>query len=190
MKLISFTLLLLMLITGTDLSAQKKSSNTSEKYGTTLNLGIGLGYYSYARSAMPVLHANLELDVAKNFTLAPFISYYSYQNYNYWGGPNYPYKNYNYRETIIPIGVKASYYFDQLLHANSNWDFYLAGSLGFAIRSITWEDGYYGQKHVANGSSPLYIDIHIGTEYHVSNKVGLFLDLSSGVSTLGLGIHF
>jgi hypothetical protein len=31
--------------------------------------------------------------------------------------------------------------------------------------------------------------LHVGAEYHLSRKVGLFLDLSTGVSTLGLAFH-
>lgn len=162
---------------------------TAEKYGKTLNLGLGIGYYGYVGHSMPVLHADFEFDAAKNFTLAPFITLFSYQNYNYWGNPNYPYKNYSYRQTVIPIGVKGSYYFDQLLNAGSKWDFYLAASLGIAIRKTTWENGYYGETAVQHGSSGLYLDGHIGAEYHLSKKAGLFLDLSTGISTFGLAVH-
>ena len=161
-----------------------------EKYGNTLNLAVGLGYYGYVGHSMPVVHADFEFDVAKNFTLAPFITYYSYQNNYYWGNPKYPYKNYYYRQTVIPIGAKGSYYFDQILGASAKWDFYLGASLGFAFRQTTWENGYYGETSVNRGSSGLYLDAHIGTEYHINDKAGLFLDLSSGISTFGLGLHF
>ena len=172
---------------GETISAQE--TNTAESYGNTLNLGVGIGYYGYVGHSMPVVHADYEFNVARNFTLAPFITVYSYQNYYYWGNPNYPYKNYYYRQTVIPIGVKGTYYFDQLLHAGPRWDFYLAASLGFAIRKTTWENGYYGETVVDHGSSGLYLDGHIGTEFHLSDKLGLFLDLSSGISTFGLAVH-
>ena len=171
-------------------SAQETTSAASaEKYGKTLNVGVGIGYYGYMGHSTPAVHADFEFDVVKNFTLAPFITYYSYQNYYYWGDPHYPYRNYSYRQTVIPIGVKGSYYFDQLLKAGAKWDFYLAGSLGFAIRNTTWENGYYGQTTVNQGASALYLDVHIGTEYHLNNKTGLFLDLSSGISTFGMAVH-
>lgn len=172
----------------TTLSAQEVAS--PEKFGKTLNLGVGGGYYGYVGHAMPVIHADFEFDLAKNFTLAPFITYYSYQNYYYWGNPKYPYRDYSYRTTVIPIGVKGTYYFDQLLKAGSKWDFYLAGSLGFAIRKTTWENGYYGDYVVQHSSSGLYIDGHIGVEYHIAKKAGLFVDLSSSISTIGLAVHF
>ncbi len=131
--------------------------------------------------------------MAKNFTLAPFVTYYSYQNNIYWGDnndPKYPFRYYSYQQTVIPIGIKVFYYFDELIGAGSNWDFYLAGSLGFAIRSTKWEDGYNGKTNVGPNTNPAYFDIHIGTEYHLNDRLGLLLDLSSGVSTFGLGIHF
>lgn len=181
--------IVLFIASNSAFAQQETKSSTSEKYGSTLNAGLGIGYYGYIGQTTPVLHLNYEFDVAKNFTLAPFITYYSYKKYNYWGDPKYAYKNYYYRQTVIPIGVKGTYYFDDILGAGSNWDFYLAGSLGVAIRKTTWENGYYGNTTVYKGNSGLYLDGHIGTEYHLNNKVGLFLDLASGLSTFGLAIH-
>lgn len=175
--------LLLLLITCNTSSAQ-------ESYGKTLNAGLGIGYYGYIGNTLPVLHANYEFDVAKNFTLAPFISFYSYQKNKYWGNKNYPNRYYDYRVTVIPIGVKGTYYFDELFNASNNkWDFYASGSLGFAIRNTRWENGYEGERNVEHGSSGLYFDVHVGTEYHFNQKLGMFLDLSTGISTLGLAVH-
>lgn len=193
-KLIIISLFFLAVLsyksTAQEITNDSKLEVNSEKYGQTLNLGLGIGYYGYVGHSMPVIHADYELNVAKNFTLAPFISAYTYQNYYYWGSNKDPYKNYNYRQTVIPIGLKGSYYFDHVLQANAKWDFYLAGSLGFVIRKTTWENGYYGSRTVHNSSSGLYLNVHIGAEYHMNTKTGLFLDLSSGVSTFGLAIHF
>jgi hypothetical protein len=157
-----------------------------EKYGRTLNLGGGIGYYGNAAAAS----INFEFDVFRNFTLAPFVSVLTYRNYRYWGNPYYPYRDYYYRETIVPVGVKASYYFDELFRAGSHWDFYAAASVGAAFRTTVWESGYYGDRTVRQYSSPLYGNLHIGAEYHITSGLGLFLDLSTGLSTFGLGIHF
>ena len=191
----SLITLSLLLVLVTNVSAQETTtpsearSSGGEKYGKTLNLAAGVGYYGYIGGSAPVVHLNFEFDVARNLTLAPFVTYYSYQNYYYWGNPHYPFRDYSYRTTVIPVGVKGTYYFDQLLRANSNWDFYLAGSIGFAIRKTTWENGYYGETVIRQNSSGLYLDGHIGAEYHLNRRLGLFLDLSSGISTFGLGIH-
>ena len=168
---------------------------SAEKYGNTLNLGAGIGYYGYVGHSLPVGMLNYEFDIAKNFTLAPFAGVYSYKNYYYWGNPNKPYGDesyrlYSYRATAVPVGVKGSYYFDQLFRANSKWDFYAAGSVGFIFRNVVWDAGYYGDKHIYQSASPLYLDAHIGSEYHFSQKAGIFLDLSTGVSTFGLALHF
>lgn len=160
------------------------NSYAQEKYGRTLNLGLGVGgysgYYGYAGRSLTVFHINYEIDVARNFTLAPFASFYTFRGHH---------RGYTYSETVMPIGVKGAYYFDELFSANSNWDFYLAGSLGFAIVNSNWDDGYDGDRNHYHRGSSVFLDIHIGTEYHFNKRLGAFLDLSSGVSTLGLAIH-
>lgn len=166
-----------------------QENQTSEKYGNTLNAGIALGYFGYVGYNTPVLHLNYEIQIHRNLTIAPFISFYRYNHSYYWGNQNYPYKYYNYSETVIPIGAKVTYYFDELLHASTKWDFYLAGSLGFTIRRTVWESDYYGETMVRRGTGYLYLDLHIGTEYHFNNRLGMFADLSSGMSTLGLAFH-
>jgi len=162
-------------------------------YGNTLNLGLGIGgysgYYGYVGRSLPVLHLDYEFAVANSFTLAPFINFYTYRNEYYWGDNNHPYNYYYYRETVIPIGVKGTYYLDPLLKLNARWDIYMAGSLGFAIVNSRWDNGYYGDKNYYHNANPLFLDLHLGAEYHLNNKLGLFLDLSTGVSTIGLALH-
>ncbi len=164
------------------------NAKADEKYGGTLNLGLGIGgysgYYGYVNRSLPVLHIDYEFAVAKNFTLAPFLNFYTFSNDYFYGG-----QYYTYRQTVMPIGVKGTYYFDDLLGAGPKWDFYLAGSLGFAIVTESWQDGYTGDKNFYGSPRDLFLDLHIGTEYHINRKVGVFLDLSTGVSTIGLAIH-
>ncbi|MCF8368945.1 MAG: hypothetical protein K9G76_07865 [Bacteroidales bacterium] len=186
MKTLTLILLLPLLILGTIVSAQ--DSHSIENYGNTLNLGLGIGYYGYLGHSLPVIHGDFEFDVAKSFTLAPFVSFYSYRNDYYYGNPH-DNNRYYYHETVILLGLKGTYYFDDLLNANPKWDFYLAGSLGFAISNSRWDDGYPGDKDYYNSASPLFLNLHIGSEYHFNNKLGAFLDLSTGVSTIGLAIH-
>jgi hypothetical protein len=187
MKTTIYTLALLFILV---LNTSAQESTYPEKYGKTLNLGVGLGYYGYVGHPLPVGSLNYEFDVAKNFTLAPFVGFYSYQQHYYWGTKDVPHRNYYYKTVVVPVGVKGTYYFDQLFRANAKWDFYAAGSVGFAFRNSVWENGYYGDREVLQSTSPLYLDAHIGAEYHMTQKAGLFLDLSTGVSTFGLAIHF
>lgn len=187
MKTTTFTTLILLFIAINNMLGQE--NKTTEKFGNTLNLGAGIGYYGYVGQSLPVALINFEFDVAKNFTLAPFIGFYSFQRNYYWGDKNNPQRYYSYKTVVVPVGVKGTYYFDQLFHANPKWDFYAAGSIGFAFRNSVWESGYYGDQKVYQSASPLYLDAHIGSEYHMTSKLGLFLDLSTGVSTFGLAIH-
>lgn len=160
------------------------------RFGNTLNVGIGIGgyagYYHYVGRSLSVVNINYEFDVAKNFTLAPFVSIATYSNRYYWGDKNHPERYYSYRETIIPVGVKGTYYFDNLVKASSKWDFYGAGSLGFAVINSRWESGYYGDKNYYRRGNPLFLDLHLGAEYHLAKHIGMYLDVSTGVSTLGL----
>lgn len=164
-----------------------------EKFGNTLNIGLGIGgyggYYRYVGGSLPVINANYEFDVASSFTLAPFISVSSYSREYYWGDKKNPDRYYRYRETIIPIGVKGTYYFDRVLNANSKWDFYGSGSLGLALINSRWESGYGGDKNQYRRGNPLFLDLHLGVEYHVTDLIGIFLDASTGISTIGLAIH-
>jgi len=187
MKKIVIALLLMFTVLGSNIYSQQ--TKTNEKFGKTLNLGIGMGYYRYAEHPMPVFHANFEFDIARNFTLAPFISFYSYRNHYNKGNPHEN-DGYYYHETVVPVGVKGTYYFDEIFKANNKWDFYAAGSLGFAIINSRWDDGYDGDKDKYHGAGPIYVGIHIGSEYHFNDRIGGFLDLSNSVSTIGLAFHF
>ncbi len=167
-------------------------AEAQEKYGTTVNLGLGIGGYSgYYRNIgyyLPIVHLDVEFDVAKNFTLAPFINFGSYA-YHYQRN----HIDYIHKVTIMPVGVKASYYLDELLQAGSKWDFYVAGSLGAVLVRSTWNDPYYINgdyyDYYYTHGNQLYFDLHLGAEYHINNHVGIYLDLSNGLSTAGIAIH-
>jgi len=183
MKKIIPLVLLTLLVT-----AQTRSY-AQEKFGNSLNLGVGLGYYGHVPGAIPAFNVNYEFDVGRNFTLAPFVTAFTYRNYYYWGDANNSYREYSYQRTVVPIGVKGTYYFDELFNAGDKWDFYAAGSVGFAIVTTNYEEGYGGDRGIYNGVSPLYIDAHIGSEFHMTKTLGLYLDLSTGLSTFGLAVH-
>lgn len=183
-KLIVFTIILL--------TSVHFNIYAQEQYGKTLNLGLGVagysGYYRYAGS-IPVINANYEIDIVKDFTLAPFASIYSFKDKYYWGNNNNPDRFYSYSEIVIPVGIKGYYYFDDLLDLNGDWDIYAASSLGIAIVNSTWESGYLGERDRYHRGSSVFLDLHIGASYHFSHRFGAYLDLSSGVSTIGVQIQ-
>ena len=163
-------------------------AKSQEQYGRTFNIGVGLGghsgYSDYVNRALPVFTLNYEIDVVSNFTIAPSVSVYGYSNNYIWNN-----RNFRYRETVIPIGVKGTYYVDEFLGAGNKWDFYLGSSIGFAIVSSNWEQGYDGDRKYFNNKVPVFIAIHFGAEYHLTDRLGMFLDISSGFSTFGISIH-
>jgi len=174
-------IILLFLLSTTGLNITAQQSGSSEKYGKTLNLGVGVGgnygYYGHVGHPTPVFVANFEFDIVDHLTLAPFVNIYSNNDDNY-------------HEIVIPTGVKCTYYFDKLLKANPDWDFYLAGSLGFAIIISKWDEDYHGNKDYYEKPPSLFIDMHAGAEYHFNSQLGVFADLSLGVLSTGLAIHF
>ncbi len=188
MKTAHSILLLIYLIISLHMVGQEKESK--EEFGKTLNVQIGTGYYRYVGYLVPVVHADYEFQIDNDITLAPFISIYNYDNKYFWGDQNNTFRDYNYSETVIPIGTKVSYYLDELIRANKNWDFYLAGSLGLIIRKTTWESEYKGKSQINPGTGPMYFDFHVGSEFHINKSIGLQLDLSTGRSTFGLAFHF
>src|SRR5690349_3208925 len=175
------------------LSITHFNTQAQETHGGALNLGLGVGgysgYFNYVGRPLPVFHIDYEFDALKNFTVAPFINFYTYSDVYYWGDVNNPAHNYTYREIVVPAGIKGTYYFDDLLKASSKWDFYAAGSVGVSIVNKHWEAGYNGNTDHFSRARPLFMDVHAGAEYHFSNHLGVFLDLSTGVSTVGVAFH-
>ena len=106
-------------------------------------------------------------------------------NHNYYGN-GLPVLDVNYE---FGVSRNITVYLDQLLHAGPSWDFYVAGSLGIAVTNTTWDANYYGNRTYYQERSPLYLDFHLGAEYLITRKLGIFLDLSSGISTIGLALH-
>ncbi len=157
--------------------------HSQESYGKTANLGLGLGYGWY-RSSLPIIHFNYEFNAAKNLTLAPFVTLIHYGYTQKWNG-----KKYKYRSTTIPIGVKASYYFDEIFSLDPKFDIYLGAMIGFNLYSARWDDDDYNGPDYDRRTSSLYWDLNFGVEYHINERIGLLLDLSTGISTFGIAIH-
>ncbi|MEQ8303900.1 MAG: hypothetical protein RIB47_10950 [Cyclobacteriaceae bacterium] len=164
-----------------------------EKYGQALNVGVGIGgyagYFSYSGRTLPVINVNYELDLAPNITLAPFASLYINSDRRYWGNNNTPDRYYKYREVVIPIGIKGTYYLDDIIDLTSEWDVYVGGSGGVALVISSWDAGYLGDKNYYHSGNPIFFDLNIGATYHVNNKTGIFIDLSSGISTIGVQLR-
>jgi hypothetical protein len=154
---------------------QSSGATSSSEYGNTLNIGVGFGYFN----GIPVI-VNYEFDIADQITLAPFVGFAS-GSYGIYG-----------TYSSFQFGAKGSYYFDELLNAGAPWDFWAGLSLGYV--SVTYQDKSSwgpGIKSSKFGSG-LLLGLQIGAEYHISNKVGAFLELGAGYApgVLGVSIKF
>ena len=194
MRFITQIIFVFLVILGSNLPARSQNNTQQpsvyyEQFGNTLNLGVGMGYFSYIGYAVTAFHADYELNVSRNFTLAPFIDIFTISDQIYWGNNQNSYRYYHYREMAFPIGIKGTYYLDRFLNLNRNWDLYLGASLGVTIRTFSWQDGDNAQSSINEGSGPLFLELHAGGEYHATRRLGIFVDLSTRISTIGLSIH-
>ncbi len=186
-------LILLVFLTFLQQDIFAQQTTPVKKYGKTLNAGFGIGgytgYYAYVKRTLFIFHLDYEFDIAQNFTLAPFVNFYTYRDGYYWGSNIYTIKNYYFHETVIPVGIKAAYYFDQWIKANPRWDFYVAASVGFSHEASVWDKNYHGDPNYYRKASPLFLDGEVGAEYRFNKLCGVFLEISSGASTIGVSIH-
>ncbi len=111
----------------------KGQESNSEPFGHSFNMGMGPGYFSTEILPAPFFTINYEYDFLNNLTIAPFIGFASYKGDASIIAARY----YYYRATIIPFGIKTTYYLDQLLKIPCRWDVYIACSLGYTYINKT-----------------------------------------------------
>lgn len=163
----------------------------ASEFGNTLNIGLGFGYGNYA--GIPIM-LNYEFDVANNFTLAPFIGFgtrsYDSRYWSYYDNnlKKNVYVDYKYRSTYIPIGLKGTFYFDELLGLIDPLDIYAGASIGFTYWYYSSAYDGFNEEEFSSGTSALWIALHLGVEYHFNSQFGAFVDVSNGMSTIGLSI--
>lgn len=167
--------------------AQITNSSFSERYGNTFNVAAGAPYFKNWGAA-PYITVNYEFLVNNNFTIAPFAGIVSFRT-SYFEGVTLV----DYRERVIPMGIKATYYFDNLLNLGPNWDLYAAASVGYLYHDVSWNASYSAGVTIKEKAftevEPMYLDLHIGAEYHLSRRTGIIADVSRGVSTVGIALH-
>jgi hypothetical protein len=181
-------ILFLVLLVPLCVAAQQPSAG--EVYAQSLNISAGTGYYRYVGYNVPVVHANYELPVDELLTVAPFAAFYRYETNYYWGDETHTPRYFHYSEKVLPIGIKVTGYLDELINAGKRWDFYAAGSIGLIIRKTSWVADYEGPRKINPGTGGMFLDFHVGTEFHCTRMLGIQLDCAAGETTLGLAFHF
>jgi len=137
---------------------------------TLLNLGVGLSGWG-----VPV-YGGLDFSVSKDVTVGGEVSFRSYDEN--WNG-------YNYHHSITGLVGNVNYHFGRWLDVPSSFDFYTGLNLGFYI----WSNP---NDYTGNHSSGLGLGAQLGGRYYFSNKVGINLELGSGIINLGgkVGVTF
>jgi hypothetical protein len=157
----------------------------TEPFGRTCNFGAGPGYFGTVVLPAPYFTLNYEYEIAGHLTIAPFLGLASYRS-----GPHpYAGKNYYYRATIMPMGLKATYYLDRLVRLPCRWDLYVAASVGYLYSRKSWDLGYPGSVGTIAGATQTYLLAHLGLEYHLNRNTGLFADFSNGATVGGISFH-
>ncbi|AZQ61841.1 hypothetical protein EI427_06195 [Flammeovirga pectinis] len=159
-------------------SSKKRSSSGAGNYSGVHNLNVGLAsYWNHGGTGIQV---DYEFHLAKDFTVAPSLSYASHihQNHN----------NDDWRHSTIGLGARFRWYADRVLNiTHPKWDVFASGDIGFAINSYKYVgNGNHSEDYNGSTSSPLWIGLGIGGKYHFNDKIGLQVILGSGAQ---IGIH-
>ncbi len=144
-----------------------------------LNVGIGLGgYYNYGGyygglyggGGGVTLGGSFEYGFTDQISAGAQIDFYSR---NYGGGG---------RVTTIPIALRGSYHFNELLNLNNDKiDLYGGLQLGYFLESNNFGDSRSGRG---------LFGVHIGGKYYFQPNLGAFAEVGYGVTGLKLGVAF
>ena len=90
-----------------------------------------------------------------------------------------PFAGSNLDLSYLTLGVKGSYYFDNLIGLSDPWDFYAGANAGFALATNN-----------KNDSNDFDIGLQVGGRWFWNEKWGLYLEFGGGKlgGSAGLGI--
>ncbi|MBC8112243.1 MAG: outer membrane beta-barrel protein, partial [Verrucomicrobia bacterium] len=106
-----------------------------------------------------------------------------------YSSTKYGYTGFDGKLTILFVGARASYHFNEILDVkNDKVDLYGGVALGF--RSVSWKynDPIYDDLYSDPYSNGVLFGVHAGARYMFANNIGGFAELGYGVSILKLGL--
>jgi hypothetical protein len=136
-----------------------------------LNVGIGVGTYGggglgFGGSLEFGVHEAISVGVLGGFS-----------GRNYLGS----------RWSVLTIGARGSYHFNELLNLDNDMIDLYAG-LGLGYRNFNWDYAGFGNSY--NYGSGIVFLGHLGGRYYLKPNLGLFAELGSGFGTLQAGLAF
>lgn len=158
--------------------ASEKAFAQYEKGDKLLNVGIGLN--SYYGGGIPI-------GVAFEYGVTDAISVGAQIDFSRW---SYNFGGYKWSYTFVPVALRGSYHFGQLLNLNTDkLDLYGGAALGYYISSYSDNTGYSGIYDNSYGNKGLF-GLFAGGRYYFKENIAGFAELGYGVSTLKVGATF
>lgn len=146
-----------------------------QKGDKLLNVGIGVGTYGaggigFGGSFEYGIHEAISIGVLGGYS----------GRSNYLGS--------NTRWSVLTIGARGSYHFNELLNLDNDQIDLYAG-LGLGYRNISWDYNGIGLGNGYGAGGILFLG-HIGGKYYFQPNLGIFAELGSGFGVLQAGVAF
>ena len=146
-----------------------------EKGDKLLNVGVGLGTYGAGGIG---LGGSFEYGIHEAISVGVLGGYSGRSNYLGSGT----------RWSVLTIGVRGSYHFNELLNLdNDQIDLYAGVGLGY--RNISWNYNGVGLGNGYGSGGILFLG-HIGGRYYLKPNLGIFAELGSSFGVLQAGVAF
>ncbi len=156
-------------------SAEGVMAQSYEKGDKLLNVGVGLGTYGAGGLG---LGGSFEVGIHDAISVGVLGGFSGRSNYLGSGV----------RWSVLTIGARGSYHFNELLNLDNDMIDLYAG-LGLGYRNISWNYDGIGLGGSNYGSGILFLG-HIGGKYYFKPNLGVFAELGSGFGTLQAGLSF
>ena len=143
--------------------AQSSFGQAYQKGDKLVNLGIGLSSYF-----IPI-GGSVEVGITDKISVGGLVYFAKWSDFS---------------GNVLYLGARGSYHFNELLKIdNDKLDIYGGAGLGYQ----NWS---YKGTSLGSYNSGVYLLIHAGGRYYLSEKMGIHAELGSGVSTLLAGVSF
>ncbi len=156
-------------------SAQNATAQSYQQGDKLLNVGVGLGTYGAGGLG---LGGSFEYGIHEAISVGVLGGYSGRSNY----------LGSNTRWSVLTIGARGSYHFNELLNLDNDQIDLYAG-LGLGYRNISWNYNGIGLGDGYGAGGILFLG-HIGGKYYFQPNLGIFAELGSGFGTLQAGLAF
>jgi hypothetical protein len=156
-------------------ASQNTMAQAYQQGDKLLNVGIGLGTYGAGGLGFG---GSFEYGIHDAISVGALAGYSGRGNYLGSGV----------RWSVLTIGARGSYHFNELLNlTDDKIDLYAGVGLGY--RNISWDYNGVGLGNGYGTGGVIFLG-HIGGKYYLQPNLALFAELGSGFGTLQAGVAF